>query len=136
MKVYAIYVLFISMFAPAGLMFVAGLILIPMVVIMDLLKGHFSTMLFLLPLIGGAIGLFSVIVLTTEIAGDPIAKKLTGYARAGLLVGVAAESAVYFYVKPESTPSLTYWLPPIIGAVILFLASVAYTANKSKHAEL
>lgn len=131
MRIYVIYAFFISMFAPAGLMLAAGVILIPIVVIIDLSKGHFETILFLLPLVGGAIGLFSALVLTAELAGDPIVRNITGYARAGLLAGVAAESAVYIYFKPETEPSLTYWLPPLIGAAILFTASFTYTANKA-----
>ena len=33
--------------------------------------------------------------------------------------------------KPEATPFLMYWLPPIIGAVILFTVSFTYTASKA-----
>lgn len=132
MRNFAVYAFFLGMFAPAMLLLAAGAILVPMVVIMDLLKGHFETMLLLLPLIGGAVGLSSAIVLTTELAGSPIINNVTSYARLGLMVGIAAECVVYFYFEPEWGPSFMYWLPPIVGAVVLFAMSFS-RASKNQN---
>lgn len=106
-----------------------------MAVAIDLRKGHFESMLLLLPLIGGGVGLVSALALTTELAGNAIAKGITSFARAGLFVGIAAELVVYLYIKPESAPTIMYWLPPLFGAVILFAMSFTITANKQKQAD-
>ncbi len=132
MRAFAIYLVFGMLFAPALFLFVGGALLITSVVVMELFKGGFSTVIYLWPVIGGAIGLAAAAGLVVKLAGKPAVSVSTGLAVVGVVVGVATEAATYFYFTPALEPTLIYWLPPVAGAVLLLVASARQHASRVK----
>lgn len=118
-------------FAPAMLLFMAGMSLIIPVTILDLVKGHFSTLQYLVLLTGGGAGLTSALLVTFDIARQPIIGSYLWLKRLGLLVGIVSELLVIKEFTPNKEPFMYYWLPQLVGAVVLFGLSFSVTANKS-----
>ena len=113
-------------------MFSAGMVLIPMVVVLSLFKGQLGTLIFLVPLAGGAVGLLSAYILTSKVAGKSLSRRIVALAQAGILIGVASEVGVYLYTEPALEPTILYWSPPVLGAVLLLVVSAIQTANKAQ----
>ena len=126
-----IYLFSFVAFAPAMLLFMAGMILIFPATILDLTKGHFSTLQYLFLLAGGGAGLVSALLITFDIAGKPILDSYLWLKRFGLIIGFASELVVIYLFTPNNEPFIYYWLPQLIGAVVLFGLSLCVTANKS-----
>jgi hypothetical protein len=118
-------------FAPAMLLFMAGMILIVPATILDLAKGHFSTFQYLFLLAGGGAGLASALLITFDIAGRLIIDFHLWLKRFGLIVGFASELVIIYIFTPNNEPFIYYWLPQLVGAVVLFGLSFNVTANKS-----
>ena len=118
------------MFAPAVFLLLIGTILIPPSVIHDLMRGHFVFALWLLPLFGGFIGLGAAFLITADIAGAAIGNLHISLKRGGLIIGFISEMAVIVKFQPHIEPFLVYWLPPLVGASVLFALSYWSEANK------
>jgi uncharacterized membrane protein len=82
-------------------------------------------------LIGGGAGLTSAALLTFDIAGRPIIDSYFWLKRLGLVIGFFAELVVIALVEPQKEALLYYWLPQIVGAVVLFGLSFGITANQA-----
>jgi hypothetical protein len=132
MRVFAIYFVFAFLFAPALLLFISGALLITSVVVMELFKGGFSSIVYMWPVIGGGVGLAAATVLVIKLAGKPAVSMSTGVAVVGVLVGVVTEAGTYFYFTPAPEPTLIYWLPPVVGAALLLVASAYQHASRVK----
>lgn len=120
-------------FAPAMLLFMAGMILIVPAAILDLTKGHFSTLQYLFLLAGEGAGLVSALLITLDIAGNSIVDSYLWLKRFGLMVGFVSELVVIYLFTPNEEPFIYYWLPQLVGAIVLFVLSFSVTANKSMH---
>lgn len=120
-------------FAPAMLLFMAGMILIVPAAILDLTKGHFSTLQYLFLLAGGGAALVSALLITLDIAGNSIVDSYLWLKRFGLMVGFVSELVVIYLFTPNEEPFIYYWLPQLVGAIVLFVLSFSVTANKSMH---
>lgn len=118
-------------FAPAMLLFMVGMTLIIPATILDLTKGHFSTLQYLFLLAGGGAGLVSALLITLDIAGNPIVDSYLWLKRFGLMVGFVSELVVIYLFTPNEEPFIYYWLPQLVGAIVLFVLSFSVTANKS-----
>ncbi|WP_221795205.1 hypothetical protein [Oceanobacter mangrovi] len=118
-------------FAPAMLLFMAGMILIVPATVIDLSKGHFSTLLYLSLLLGGGAGLASALLVTFDVAGKPLVESYLWLKRLGLIIGVVSELVVLSIFSPDKEPFLHYWLPQLVGGVVLLGLSFSVTANKS-----
>ncbi|GGD09469.1 hypothetical protein [Halopseudomonas salina] len=118
-------------FAPAVLLFNAGVVLIVPATILDLTKGNFEMLQYFALLIGGGAGLTSAALLTFDIAGRPIIDSYFWLKRLGLMIGFFAELVVIALIEPQREALLYYWLPQIVGAVVLFGLSFGITANQA-----
>lgn len=126
-----IYPFSLVAFAPAMLLFMAGVILIVPATILDLTKGHFSTLQYLFLLAGGGSGLISALLITFDIAGKPVVDSYFWLKRFGLIVGFASELVVIYIFTPNKEPFIYYWLPQLVGAAVLLGLSFGVAANKS-----
>ncbi|TMS91923.1 hypothetical protein CWB58_17135 [Pseudoalteromonas sp. S201] len=124
------YTLSLVSLLPALLLLLAGIALIPAVVIADLGKGHLSSLVLLLPLIGAVLGIISSITVAFELLGWVKVRVNNCYKYLGMFSGIISELSVIFWFTPNIEPFLTFWLPPMLGSVILIISLYLNTTNK------
>lgn len=124
-----IFVFSLIVFTPATLLLLAGLALIPAAVFGDLAKGHIIAAVLLLPLLGAIWGLSSAVLVTFDIAGASFSRIGMNKKRWGLIAGFASELSVIAAFTPNMEPFVYYWLPPLVGGVVLLALSFRSGAN-------
>ena len=107
-----IYIFSLICFLPAMLLLLGGMALIPTAVIIDLGKGHLSSLMLLLPLIGAIFGVVMAFIVAFELLSWTNSKIKNFYKYLGLLCGVMSEFSIIFWITPNLEPFLTFWLPP------------------------
>jgi len=126
-----IYIFSLLCFFPAIFLLLGGMALIPTAVIIDLGKGHLSSLVLLLPLIGGIFGVIMAFTVAFELLAWTNTKVKNFYKYLGLLVGIMSELSISFWITPNLEPFLTFWLPPLLGAGLLLFGLYTNTTNKS-----
>ena len=118
-----IFIFLIIMFLPAVILLLVGMVLVPMIVFLGVSKGHWETMILLLPLLGGGVGLLTAALIIFDIAGNSLLPVSLTLKRFGLLLGILSKLSVVAWIAPNMEPFLYYWLPPLVGGVVLFVLS-------------
>lgn len=120
----------LATFLPAITLLTVGLPLGLYMFVNGIMKGHIDTILMILPLLGGVVGLGSACLVTFDIINDQSMITKANYKRAGLALGVISEAVVVTFFQPNFEPFAKFWLPPFIGAAVLFALSFKYSRPK------
>lgn len=120
----------LATFLPAIALLTAGLPLGLYMIVDDIMKGHIEAILMILPLLGGVAGLGSAFLVTFDVINDESMITKANYKRTGLVIGVISEAVVVTFFQPNFEPFAKFWLPPFIGAVVLFVLSFRYSRPK------
>lgn len=126
-----IYIFSLICFLPAIFLLLGGMALIPTAVIIDLGKGHLSSLILLLPLIGAIFGVVMAFIVAFELLKGINSKVGNSHKYLGLLCGVISELSIILWFTPNLESFLTFWLPPLLGAGVLLFGLYANTTNKS-----
>ena len=118
-------------FAPVVVAFLLGLVLVVPSVVVNVALGKIAALLHLAVLIGGGAGLLSALLLTFDIAGKPLSDTSVGLKRVGLAIGVTSELWLMHMATPAPEPFLFYWVPPLIGSVVLMGLSIRLDAKST-----
>ena len=117
---------------PALILFGIGIVTIPMMVIDDITKGHWQTATLILPLIGGAIGLYAAYWATEDIAGFGESNSDNTYKIIGLVLGIMSDLYVlYLFSNITREEVFIYWcLPQLMGGGLLLVITMLVAVNK------
>lgn len=125
-----LYLYSIIVFAPALILFLSGC-----AVIYEEAYAQFGLIeknraALIIQAFGLFIGLFASILLTCDLAGNPLGRIPLAYKRSIMVVGVVSG----FFMNRWIGPSALFWIPQLIGSAVLivmsFIIPVVYKTKK------
>jgi glycerol uptake facilitator-like aquaporin len=105
----------------------APVMFVPVLLVHAFPRSDFTVLPFVLPLLGGLIGLLSTILLYNDISRGLGHQPSWRLKRAGLVLGVVCAIHGIGSVQPNWQPLFCFWIPPILGALLILMLSFLST---------